>query len=55
MDDIYYAVIDPRDGYVEAYKRSLEEARAYAHFLESSSAHPYKSYGVVFKIKQIKN
>jgi len=49
-----YAVIDPRDNYAEAYFDTLDRAKEYAHFLETSVAHPYRAYDVRFKIARVK-
>jgi hypothetical protein len=48
-----YAVTDPRDNYVEAYFDTLERAKDYAQFLETSAAHPYRAYNVRFKIARV--
>ena len=49
-----YALIDPRDGEVEAYVEGRDKAKEYAQFLETSVAHPYRAYDVRFKIARIK-
>jgi hypothetical protein len=49
-----YALIDPRDGEVEAYVEGRDKAKEYAHFLETSVAHPYRAYDVRFKIARVK-
>jgi hypothetical protein len=55
MTDInLYALIDPRDGEVEAYVEGRDKAKEYAHFLETSAAHPYRAYNVRFKIVRVK-
>jgi hypothetical protein len=48
-----YAVIDPRDNYAEAYFDTLDRAKDYAQFLETSSAHPYRAYNVRLKVTLI--
>jgi hypothetical protein len=48
-----YAVTDPRDNYVEEYFDTLERAKDYAQFLETSAAHPYRAYNVRFKIARV--
>jgi hypothetical protein len=48
-----YALIDPRDGEVEAYVEGRDKAKEYAHFLETSVAHPYRAYDVRFKLARV--
>ena len=50
-----YAVIDPRDNYAEAYFDTLERAKDYAQFLETSVAHPYRAYNVRLKVSLVKS
>ena len=49
-----YAVTDPRDNYAEAYFDTLERAKDYAQFLETSAAHPYRAYNVRLKVTLVK-
>jgi hypothetical protein len=49
-----YAVIDPRDNYAEAHFDTLERAKEYAQFLETSVAHPYRAYDVRLKVTLVK-
>lgn len=53
-DTNLYALIDPRDGAAEAYVEGHDKAKAYAHFLETSVAHPYRAYNVRLKIVRVK-
>lgn len=52
--ELTYAIIDPRDNHAIEYIEGLNNARAYARWIETSAAHPYKPYGVRFKIEQVR-
>jgi hypothetical protein len=53
-NQMLYAVTDPRDNYAEAYFDTLERAKDYAQFLETSVAHPYRAYNVRLKVTLVK-
>lgn len=46
-----YAIIDPRDNDIIAWRDTREAAQNYARELERSAAHPYRPYNITLKVK----
>ena len=54
INEMTYAIIDPRDGYEIEYVEGREAALEYVRFLESSAAHNYRAQGIKLSIRALR-